>query len=83
MIVVAYVVTAAALFWVGSVAFFLGGAIFVILAAILAGLKLAGVIAWSWWWIVLSLWTAIGGAVAKMWIVTRDPLWLYKLQRKD
>ncbi len=74
MIIIAYVVAAAALFWVGMVTFFLGGLIFVILAAVLAGLKLAGIVAWSWWWTILPLWAAIGGAVAKMWIVARDPM---------
>ena len=47
LIVVAYVVAAAALFWIGMVTFFLGGLFFVILAAVLAGLKLAGIFVWS------------------------------------
>jgi hypothetical protein len=64
---IAYVVVAAALFWLGSITSpVLGGLIFVIAAAVLAGLKLAGLIAWSWWWIVLPLWAAIGGAYVKM-----------------
>jgi hypothetical protein len=81
MIVIAYLVAAVVLFWIGSVAFFLGGAIFVILATILAGLKLAGFVTWSWWWIALPLWAVVGGAVVKMRIVTRDPMWLYR--RRD
>jgi hypothetical protein len=73
MLVVAYVVAAAALFWVGMVTFFLGGLIFVALAAVLAGLKLAGIFAWSWWWAMLPLWAAIGGAVVKMRIASSRP----------
>ena len=73
LIVIAYVVAACALFWVGMVTFFLGGLIFVILAAILAGLKLAGLFVWSWGWTVLPLFAALGGVVVKMRIAARDP----------
>jgi hypothetical protein len=73
MILAAYLVAAAVLFWVGMVTFFLGGLIFVILAAALAALKLAGIFLWSWWWAVLPLWAAIGGGVVKMRIAARDP----------
>jgi hypothetical protein len=73
LIVIAYVVAAAALFWVGMVTFFLGGLIFVILAVVLAGLKLAGIFVWSWWWAALPLFGAVGGAVVKMRIAARDP----------
>jgi hypothetical protein len=73
MIVAAYVVAAAALFWVGMVTFFLGGLIFVILAAALAGLKLAGIFIWSWWWVALPLFAASGGAFVKMRAAARDP----------
>jgi len=73
LIVIAYVVAAVALFLVGMVTFFLGGLIFVILAAVLAGLKLAGIFAWSWWWATLPLWGAAGGAVVKMRVAARSP----------
>ena len=70
--VIAYVVAAVALFWIGMV-FFLGGLIFVLVAAALAGLKLAGIFAWSWWWAILPLWAAVGGAFVKMRVAARDP----------
>ena len=71
---IAYLVAAAALFWVGMIsAIALGGLLFVILAAVLAGLKLAGIIAWSWWWAMLPLWGAIGGAFLKTRLAARDP----------
>jgi len=73
MIVIVYVAAAAVLFWLGMIFAFLGGLIFVILAVVLAGLKLAGIFVWSWWWVVLPLWVAIGGAVVKMRIAARDP----------
>lgn len=73
MMVVAYVVAAAAAFWAGMILFAFGGLIFVALAAVLAGLKLAGIFAWSWWWAMLPLWAAIGGGVVKMRIAGRDP----------
>ena len=75
-----YLFAAAAVWWVGMIltAATFGGLPFVILAALFAGLKLAGIIAWSWWWAMLPLWGGIGGAVAKMWIVTRDPLWRHR-----
>jgi hypothetical protein len=82
MTTVLYLLAAVAVFWVGMLsAVLMGGALFLILAAILAGLKLAGAIGWSWWWVILPIWGAIGGALAKMWIVTRDPLWRYKVGR--
>lgn len=73
MIVAAYVVAAAVLFWLGMIFAFLGGLIFVILAAVLAALKLAGIFVWSWWWVALPLWTALGGAVLKVRMAARDP----------
>ena len=74
MTIVAYVVAAAVIWWVGMVtSMFLGGLIFVILAAALAGLKLAGIVAWSWWWALLPLWGAMGGASVKLWMAARDP----------
>jgi hypothetical protein len=43
-----------AVFWVGMLsAMFMGGLFFLMLAAVLAGLKLAGILGWSWWWAVL------------------------------
>ena len=73
MLIAAYVIAAAVLFWLGMILAFLGGLIFVILAAVLVALKLAGIFVWSWWWVTLPLWAAIGGAVLKMKIVARDP----------
>jgi hypothetical protein len=73
-----------AVFWIGSLsAVFMGGLLFMILAALFAGLKLTGIVAWSWWWVTLPIWGGVGGAIAKMWIVTRDPLWRYKIGRRD
>ena len=57
----------------------LGGLPFVILAVLFAGLKVVGNIEWSWWWALLPLWGAIGGAIAKMWMITRDPMWRQRL----
>jgi hypothetical protein len=73
MMIVIYVVAAATVFWVGMITAFLGGLVFVILAAVGAGLKLAGVIALSWWWALLPLWGAMGGAYVKMRLAARDP----------
>jgi hypothetical protein len=73
MVIAAYVVAAAALLWLGMIFAFFGGFIFVILAAILAVLKLVGIFAWSWWWAMLPLWAALGGAVVKMRMAARDP----------
>jgi hypothetical protein len=73
MAIIAYVVAAAALFWLGMILASFGGLIFVLLAAVLAGLKVAGIVAWSWWWVMLPLWTAVGGAFVKMRMATRDP----------
>lgn len=72
-----------AVFWVGMAsAAFIGGLPFLILAAVFAGLKFAGIIGWAWWWTALPIWGAVGGAMAKMWFVTRDPLWRYKFRRE-
>jgi hypothetical protein len=73
MIIATYMIAAAVLIWLGMIFTYLGGLIFVILAAVLAGLKLAGIFAWSWWWAMLPLWAAVGGAVVKMRIAARDP----------
>jgi hypothetical protein len=73
MIAAVYVVAAAALFGLGMIFAFFGGLIFVILAAALAGLKLTGIVSWSWWWVMLPLWAAIDGAVVKMRTAARDP----------
>ena len=73
MFVIGYVVAAFALFWLGMVTFFLGGLIFVILAALLVVLKLVGIFVWSWWWTALPLFGAAGGGVVKMRIAARDP----------
>lgn len=72
MMVAAYVVAAAVLFWLGMIFAHLGGLIFVILAAALAALKLAGIFPWSWWWVALPLWTALGGGFLKMRMAARD-----------
>ena len=50
--IVWYLVAAAAVWWIGSAltaVAILGGLPFVILA-VFAGLKLGGIISWSWWW---------------------------------
>jgi len=74
-----YLLASIATFWIGMLsAVLMGGLLFLILAAVFAGLKLAGILTWSWWWVVLPIWAAIGGAFAKMWIVTRDPMWRFK-----
>jgi hypothetical protein len=82
MATIIYILASIAVFWVGMLsAVFMGGLLFLILAAIFAGLKVIGIIGWSWWWIALPVWGAIGGAIAKMWIVTRDPMWRFKFGR--
>ena len=53
MMIVIYVVAAALVFWLGMITAFLGGLVFVVLAAVGAGLKLADVTALSWWWALL------------------------------
>jgi len=73
MVVAAYVVAAVALIWLGMLTFFLGGLVFVLLAASLAILKFAGIFVWSWWWAMLPLWGALGGAIVKMRIAASDP----------
>ena len=73
MTMIAHFVAAVAVFWVGMLLMHFGGLIFVILAALLAGLKRAGIIAWSWWWAALPLFGAAGGAFVKMRIAARDP----------
>ena len=79
MATIFYLLASIATFWIGMLsAVLMGGLLFLILAAVFAGLKLIGIFAWSWWWVVLPIWAAIGGAVAKMWIVTRDPMWRFK-----
>jgi hypothetical protein len=61
-----YLLAGAAVWWLGVMltATGIGGLPFVILATLLAGLKLAGIVAWSWWWAMLPLWGAVGGASA-------------------
>ena len=74
MTAISYVIAAAAVWWVGMISsVVLGGLIFIILAAVLAALKFAGIFAWSWWWAMLPLWGAMGGASVKMWLAARDP----------
>jgi hypothetical protein len=48
---------------------------FIMLAVLFAVLKLAGIIAWSWWWTMLPLWGPVCGTIAKMVVITRDPFW--------
>lgn len=80
MVTVSYILAAVA---VGSA----GGALtimtigelpFIMLAVLFAVLKLAGVIAWSWWWTMLPLWGPVGGTIAKMVTITRDPFWRHR-----
>ena len=76
-----YLVAAAAVWLTGMAliaAATLGGLPFVIFAAVFAGLELGGIISWSWWWTSLPLWGAVGGAVARMYIITRDPMWRHR-----
>jgi uncharacterized integral membrane protein len=63
MIIISYAVATFALFWVGMVAVFLGGLILVILALVLAVLKVAGIFVWSWSWVLLPLGVALFGNV--------------------
>lgn len=71
MLIVAYAIAAAVLFWLGMMFAFFGGLIFIIAAAVLAVLKVAGLFIWSWWWVTLPLWAALGGAVLKMRMAVR------------
>ena len=80
MITVSYILTAVA---VGSVGVALtimtiGELPFIMLAVLFAVLKLAGIIAWSWWWAMLPLWGPVCGTFAKMVIITRDPCWRHR-----
>jgi hypothetical protein len=52
---------------------FLGGSIFVMVAVVLAGIKLAGIADISWWWVALPMWTVAGAAFLKMWVAARNP----------
>lgn len=38
-----------------------------VLLAFLSGLKIGGVIDWSWWWITATIW--VPAAILTMWIV--------------
>jgi hypothetical protein len=80
MMTILYLLAAVVVSWGGMLitAAGIGGLPFILVAAVLAGLKLAGVIAWPWWWAMLPLWGAVSGTVAKMWIVTRDPMWRFR-----
>lgn len=73
----AYLIAVAACFGAGIMTFSftgLGGLIFVILFILLVGLKVAGAIAWSWWWVLLPIWAAFGSAVVGQvrWELGRD-----------
>jgi hypothetical protein len=70
---IVFLIAAGTLFWAGMLtAVVWGGLIFVIAAAVLGGLKLISTIAWSRWWVMLSLWAAIGGAYVKVRMAARD-----------
>jgi len=73
MLIAAYVLAAAVLFWLGMIFAHLGGLIFVALAAVLVVLKLTGIFVWSWWWVALALWAALGGGFLKIRVAARDP----------
>lgn len=76
-----YIVAAVVSSWVGVLltAAGFGGLLFVVLALLFAILKILGVIAWTWLWVLLPMWPALSGTLFKMWRVTRDPLWREKL----
>jgi hypothetical protein len=75
MTIVVYVIAAAFVFWVGMIltASGIGGLPFLIVAAVIAGLKLADIFPWSWWWAMLPVWGAVSGAYLKMRLAARDP----------
>jgi hypothetical protein len=76
MATILYVLAAIAASWISMLSSVLiGGLPLLILAVLLAALKLAGVVAWSWWWVVLPIWVIGGSVLGKLWIVTRDPMW--------
>ena len=52
---------------------FLGGSIFAMAAVVLAGIKLAGIVDLSWWWVALPMWTVAGAACLRMWLAAREP----------
>ena len=81
MAMIIYVIAVAVVWWLGMMltASGIGGMPFILLALLGAGLKLAGIIDWEWWWTLLALWGALGGGVAKMWLATRDPMWRHKV----
>lgn len=66
MTTIIYLLAVVAVLWVGMLsAVFIGGLLFLILAALFAALKLVGIIAWSRWWVALPVWGAVGGGIAK------------------
>jgi hypothetical protein len=74
-----YIVSAIAVFWIGMLsAAMMGGLYLLILIMLFVTLKLIGIISWSWWWVLLPGWAVIGSSIAKIWIVTRDPMWRYR-----
>lgn len=42
---------------------------FGLLTLLFIGLKLGGVIAWSWWWVLAPLWIPVALAVV-IWVIT-------------
>lgn len=49
-----------------------------LLTILFIGLKLGGVIAWSWWWVLSPLWISAGLAVA---IIAAVLLWVAVFER--
>lgn len=66
MSVAVYVLAAIAVFWIGAPSMvLLGGSIFPLVASMLVGSKLAGVIGWSWWWVALPAFGVLGNRIGR------------------
>lgn len=52
-----------------------------LLGVLFVGLKLAGFIAWSWWWVTLPFWGGVAFAVVVFMLVASST-WLFSPNRK-
>jgi hypothetical protein len=64
---------AIAAFWIGApLSALVGSFAFPFFAVALAGLKVAGVVDYSWWWVALPIWALLGDVCGRMWIDSRS-----------
>jgi membrane protein YdbS with pleckstrin-like domain len=55
-----------------------GGGIATLLTVLFIGLKLGGVIAWSWWWVLSPLWLP-AAVVLVVFVVATLSLWIGRM----